>query len=225
MDFKILTVDDQKAIAAVKAPAVPGVSAEARTIRHLISTENIDRDGDVVELGGWNFEEYNQNPVVLWGHDHGRPAIARNVSLERTERGLEAVTQFPTSGLYELADTVFALNAAGVLKSWSVGFIPEEFENAPDGKGRRYRKQKLLEYSSVNVPANMEAVNMALQKGLVNARMLDMLGWAKGIAPPAIDADHIGAEFQKGLLSLEFEAARQRLRSARYANGRSNRTS
>jgi len=206
-------------------PEIKSIDETTRTIAHLISTESPDEDGDVIETKGWDFSKFEKNPIVLFAHRRDEPPIGRAIRIEATARGIEASTQFPPKGVNPDADIVYEMNRLGYLKTWSVGFIPHEWEPMSSGKGQRFRRQTLYEYSSVPLPANPEAMNLAISKGLVNARMLDMLGWAKGaaIAPaPAVD---IGVEFQKGLLSMEFEAARQRLRSARHVNGKGNRTS
>jgi len=36
----------------------------------IISTEDIDRAGEIVRQDGWDFTNYKNNPIVLWGHDY-----------------------------------------------------------------------------------------------------------------------------------------------------------
>ena len=36
----------------------------------VISTDNEDRHGEIVDQNGWELENYMSNPVVLWGHNH-----------------------------------------------------------------------------------------------------------------------------------------------------------
>ena len=43
----------------------------------VISSEEVDRHGDVVAAAGWRLAEYRQNPVLLWAHDYTRPVIGR----------------------------------------------------------------------------------------------------------------------------------------------------
>lgn len=157
-------------------PTVKKIDIDKRTIEHIISTGTEDRDGDTINPKGWILDEFLKNPVVLFGHCHDMPPIARAVKLKASENGLEALTQFPPKFVYPLADTVFEMNRLGYLRSWSVGFDPEKF-TVRDNGGTAFEEQKLLEYSSVPVPANPEAVNLAVSKGIMTDKMLDIFGW------------------------------------------------
>jgi len=145
-------------------PTLLKTDAKERTIRHLISTERPDRDGDIIDAEGWDFGEFQKNPVVLFAHRADIPPIGRATELRKTPRGIEAKTQFPPYGVCEFADKIFELNRLGYLRSWSVGFIPKRWEPRRDDAGRIrgniYREQVLVEYSSVPVPSNAEAVNL-----------------------------------------------------------------
>lgn len=159
-------------------PTVKKIDEDARTIEHVISTGVEDRDGDTINPRGWILDEFLKNPIVLFGHRHDMPPIARAVKLKASEKGLEALTQFPPKGVSDLADTVFDLNRLGFIRSWSVGFDPVKFTTRDDG-GIAFEEQKLLEYSSVPVPANIDAVNLAVQKGIMTEKMLKLFGWQK----------------------------------------------
>lgn len=159
-------------------PAVKKIDIDKRTIEHVISTGVEDRDGDIINPKGWILDEFLKNPVVLFGHRHDLPPIARAVKLRAGEDGLETLTMFPPKGISQVSDTVFDLNRLGYLRSWSVGFDPVEFNIREDG-GINFIEQKLLEYSSVPVPANPDAVNLAVSKGIMTDKMLDIFGWDK----------------------------------------------
>jgi HK97 family phage prohead protease len=159
-------------------PEVKKIDVDKRTVEHVISTGSEDRDGDTINPKGWILDEFLKNPVVLFGHRHDMPPIARAVKLKASENGLEALTQFPPKGISQLADTVFEMNRLGYLRSWSVGFDPEKFTMRENG-GMDFEEQKLLEYSSVPVPANPEAVNLAVSKGIMTDKMLELFEWQK----------------------------------------------
>src|ERR1700712_2550300 len=36
----------------------------------IISTEDVDRAGEIVRQDGWELTNYKNNPIVLWGHDY-----------------------------------------------------------------------------------------------------------------------------------------------------------
>ena len=52
----------------------PG-DAENYIIRGVFSTGTEDRQGDIVVQNGWILNEFLQNPVVLFTHDHWQPAV------------------------------------------------------------------------------------------------------------------------------------------------------
>ena len=160
-------------------PIVKKIDEDARTIEHIISTGTEDRDGDTINPKGWILDEFLKNPVVLFGHRHDLPPIARAVKLKASEKGLEALTLFPPKGISPVSDTVFDLNRLGFIRSWSVGFDPVKFSMIEDG-GLAFEEQRLLEYSSVPVPANIDAVNLAVQKGIMTDKMLELFEWNKG---------------------------------------------
>ncbi len=41
----------------------------------VISTDEIDRHGGVIQAQGWQLDAYLNNPVFLWAHDYSRPVI------------------------------------------------------------------------------------------------------------------------------------------------------
>ena len=45
----------------------------------VLSTDEVDRHGDVIATVGWNLDSYRKNPVFLWAHDYARPVIGRAV--------------------------------------------------------------------------------------------------------------------------------------------------
>ena len=83
----------------------------------------------------------------------------------------------------ELSREVWALVEKGVLSAWSVGFIPEEWEPGPEGKGFSVTKWDLLEYSCVPVPANFQALTHELKSRRITAPAL-----VKSLAPLGFEA-------------------------------------
>ena len=143
-----------------------GVAAEALAekatgpVTFVLSTDDVDRHGDVVSADGWRLEAYLRNPVLLWAHDYRHPAIGRAVSLWTEPHRLLAKMEFaPTAFAQEVA----ALYACGFQWGVSVGFRPIRWEERRDSRtgaylGLRYLEQELLEVSAVPVPANRQAL-------------------------------------------------------------------
>ena len=152
-------------------PKRKAVDEAARTIEFVVSTAARDRDGDIIEPGGWRTEQYMRNPVVLWAHDAGQPPVAKALSVEVRDGALMAVAQFTDAETYAFGDTVFRLYAGGYLNAVSAGFMPISAEPFEDGGVRGYRisDQELWEFSAVPVPANPEAL-VAAKSAKVNMR-------------------------------------------------------
>ncbi len=133
-----------------------GKEATAGPLVFVASTGEVDRHGDTVAPGGWRLDAYRDNPVVLWAHDYGEPAIGRAEAVWSDGRALRARLEFAPT---EFAGQVERLYRQGYQKGVSVGFRPLRFEERRDPVngaflGIRFLEQELLEISAVPVPAN-----------------------------------------------------------------------
>lgn len=130
-----------------------------RTITHWISKNSVDRGGDVVLPEGIKTTNYKKNPIVLFNHHPFYP-IAHNAWLKTKEDGKLALTEFSTT---PFADDIFQLNIEKVLNAWSIGFIPNKWDFDEKSKTTTYTDIELLEYSSVSLPMNQDAVTEGLK--------------------------------------------------------------
>ena len=129
-------------------------------ITFVLSTDEVDRHGDIVTAEGWRLDAYRRNPVVLWAHDYRRPAIGRAVEVWAEPHRLMGRLEFAPG---PFAQEVAELYRAGFQCGVSVGFRPIKFEQRRDEKtggflGFRFLQQELLEVSAVPVPANASAL-------------------------------------------------------------------
>lgn len=142
------------------------IDKEAGIYEVMISTESLDRQGDIVRASGGQFENYLKNPVVLLGHDYSDLPIAKTLEIGVIPGiGIQAKFQFPENGLYEKADTTRKLWDAGFLNAASIGFSPLKSINLDPNKPwgpQDYIEWELLEWSIVTVPANQDALRLAL---------------------------------------------------------------
>ena len=139
-------------------------------IRSVITTVDPDRVGDVVVPAGLrNADEYLLNPVVLWAHNRSQfPPIGVCEWLDVQPRRVVAETRFAEG--VRFAEDVFRLFDLGVLKGWSIGFVPRRTKRVPGPGGQvslRVDEWDLLEYSAVPIPENPGALTVAIEKGLV----------------------------------------------------------
>tara|TARA_R110002051_G_scaffold319494_1_gene403640 strand:+ start:1161 stop:2024 length:864 start_codon:yes stop_codon:yes gene_type:complete len=149
-----------------------------RTVTAKISTTSIDRDGEVLLPSGIDLKDFRKNPVVLLNHDQGGLPVGRALSVKRQSDGIIAEVQFAErpaghpSSVEWIPDTVFNLFQQGILKAFSVGFIPLEMREPTDKDYKKFgddvrnviSKWSLLEFSVVNVPANQDALVLQVAK-------------------------------------------------------------
>ena len=152
----------------------------------IISTEDLDRSGEIVRQNGWEMTNYKNNPIVLWGHDYYSLPIGVCLETYQTEsHGVPATGAkgvFLSADINPLAQQVrklyeFGLKAGeGVGCTTSVGFIPKEFD---EGNRAVITKAELLEFSFVPVPAN-QGVGPARGRSITFAEArslgIDMVG-------------------------------------------------
>lgn len=143
-----------------------------RKYEFTASTSAVDRDGEVVEVEGWDLKNFKKNPVIMYAHDYRSLPIGRAPKIRVSDGKLKNTVEFPPEGTYEFADIVERLVKEGYLKTESVGFIPKEWKDGDDKKSpkRTYTKQELLEISIVPVPSNPNAISDAVNDGVITAK-------------------------------------------------------
>ncbi len=148
------------------------VDARRMRVRSVITTAQVDRAGDiVVSTGLKNKDEFLMNPVVLWAHNRAQfPPIGACEWLDIQPTRVVAETRFAQG--VPFAEDVFRLFEQGILRGWSIGFVPRRAYRTAGVKGTRVEEWDLLEYSAVPIPENPGALTVALEKGLVKDRAL-----------------------------------------------------
>ncbi len=160
---------------------IDDVSPGERSVVAKINTAAVDRYRTVIDPMGADLEAYRKNPVVLWEHGldptRGMLPCGRNVWVKprKAERDLIAKTVFNDD---EFGRSIFELYKSGCLRSFSVRALagrencspptPAEIRARPELAECEwmYRSWELLEYSSVAVPGNQEALALAVSRGL-----------------------------------------------------------
>lgn len=147
-----------------------------RTLEFVGSTEDKDREGDIIMASGWQLKQYKRNPVFMWAHNYDDPPIGKATKVWANDGKLRFHVQFAEKEEYEFADTIYKLYKGGYLRASSVGFIPiesellevkEDEDNFFSHRPTRFLKQELLELSGCPVPANPNALAEARAKGLI----------------------------------------------------------
>ncbi len=152
-----------------------------RQYEFTASTADMDRDGEVIDVSGWDLKNFKKNPVIMFAHAYNTLPIGKATKIGVKDGKLMDVVEFPPEGTYEFADTVARLVDAGYLKTQSVGFIPKKWEDGDfdeDDKKkprRTYTKQELLEISIVPVPSNPNALMNAVKDGVITTKQFEAL--------------------------------------------------
>ena len=152
-------------VTKVVTAAVRKVDAAAGTVEAVLSTEAVDRDGDIIRQAGWDLKHFNAHPVLLSSHDY---SSLQSIIGEWRDVRVEGKQLVGTAHYYRNegnreADWGFTLASKGQA-AYSVGFIPDMDKAVAlkDSEGffphYEYNGQELLEVSQVSIPSNPEAL-------------------------------------------------------------------
>jgi len=156
---------------------IKGIDEDEGTLTALISTGAKDRMGESLDPMGLNKKNFDKNPVVLFGHQYDQPPIGKALWVKKSVEGVTAKVKFAPT---KFAQEIFELFKGGFMRAFSVGFIPN-MEKIAEGDGKKQPRTtfldwELLEFSAVPVPANPEAIALAVKQGiLTDANLKSMM--------------------------------------------------
>jgi len=189
----------------VRPTALKLLNEQEGLISAVVSTEDVDRDGDIVRQNGWDLTHFSTHPILLSSHNYR--GLTNQIG-EWTQMKVEGTELVGEAKYYigegnEEADWGFKLASKG-RAAFSVGFVPDmsKAKQIEDNGNLSYefQGQELLEVSQVTVPSNPQALQamkgMNLHPG-VEGLVEEMLGdMAKELVevqlpPEPIDIDAI----------------------------------
>jgi hypothetical protein len=160
-----------------------------------ITTEEIDREGEVVIARGMNDSHFKLNPLVTFQHSYCTPPVGKCLWRKKANdgqlRGVKARTQCPKrpDGWQDdewRPETILQLIQAGMLQGKSVGFVrlkshaPSSHEIAANPEmaqvSRIIDEWLLIEYACTFLPMNQSALVEAVSKSAVKPAILSVLG-------------------------------------------------
>ncbi len=176
-----------------------------------ITTRAVDRDGEIVEPDGIVLTDYMKTPVVLYCHKyHDGLPIGRCAWIKSDAKGLIAKTIYAN---HKEADDLYNYRKDGFPMAKSIGFVPLETENLDPKKSggahRRYPKSILLEYSDVPVPSNPDAVEIAINKGILLKEDAIELGYLELVEEKIIDPSETKEEKEAETKTMEKESIKK----------------
>lgn len=140
---------------------------------YVLSDETVDRAGDIIRASGWDLTNFLKNPIALFGHSHSF-VIGRWSDVKVRGKQLIGRLNLLPEGVSQRLDELRAAVSAGVLRSISVGFLPDP-ESAEPNKhgGYTFGRAELTEASLVAVGMNPNSLQIAKSLNLsADARAL-----------------------------------------------------
>lgn len=141
---------------------------ERRSARFVMSTEEVDRYGDIIVTEGIDLTLFLTNPVApLFHRSSSQFPVGTWSNIEKKTRGrpprLEGDLEFFDEGDYDAADIAARLVSKGKMRAVSIGFMPgDEIDDIRDSDGHfigyKFVESELLECSLVQIPANPGAL-------------------------------------------------------------------
>jgi HK97 family phage prohead protease len=152
----------------IKLPADAGTDA---VVEFIASNDKLDRYDEVIDAKGWQLDNYKRNPVFQNSHKYGDICFTLGKSVLTEVRGNALVQRILFAvDINPIAKLAYDLYRQKFLNAVSVGFIPIRWEtgSAESPYRRKYLEQELLELSAVSIPANPDALQLAVKAGAVD---------------------------------------------------------
>lgn len=159
-----------------------------RVVSFRSSTPDLDRHGTRVLPMGIQTENYDRNPIFLWGHDGygglvGGPSIesviGRTIGHQKSREAFDHDVEFVPADVNPKAEMALRLVQLDFLGPTSIGFEPKRFHEEAQQRGAApdappvvvFDEVDLLEVSLVPIPSNPHA--QALARAMYRAGGLD----------------------------------------------------
>ena len=140
-------------------------------ISAIVSTESVDRDGDIIRQDGWDLRHFTAHPVLLSSHNYRglTNQIGEWTSMAVVGKELIGEARYYIGQGNPEADWGFFL-AGRDKAAFSVGFMPDMAQAKElQGEGKtsyEFKAQELLEVSQVTVPSNRQSLQAMKGIGL-----------------------------------------------------------
>lgn len=144
-EIKAVSQDSEK-------PNTLFIEGYASFYQNDIGMKEVDRDQEIVNIDGMDISAYQKNPVLLWNHDWSE-VRGKVISISKDSKGLyvKAEMQRLTGKEADFENVLY-----GNVKSFSIGFIPMEYqylENAVE-----ITQSEMIELSIAPVQSNRSAL-------------------------------------------------------------------
>ena len=173
VDIQMVTQDESK-------PNTLYIEGYASFYKNDLGIKEVDRDQEIVNVEGMDVSAYSNNPVLLWNHEWDR-VCGKVINITKDQNGLLVKAEMQRlTGREDYFENVLY----GNVKSFSIGFIPHEYEYLDDAI--EITKSEMIELSIAPVQSNRSAlfqvigtkslaVDNAMLKTLLNIEEKDKL--------------------------------------------------
>jgi HK97 family phage prohead protease len=158
-------IDHMKAVVEEAKQAMKKLQIEAKLLSNnagkyqfVISTDQVDRQNEVIDQNGWDFSNWLANPVIIDSHRYDSIDDIIGVGIGepiRLANGWAVDIQFADTPKGQRAKTLVDSN---MLRTVSVGF--RSLKRSPVNGVVKHTAMELLEVSLVAIPANPGAVRI-----------------------------------------------------------------
>lgn len=133
-------------------PNILYIEGYASFYQNDIGMKEVDRDQEIVNIDGMDISAYQKNPVLLWGHEWNKPC-GKVISINKDGNGLfvKAEMQRLTGREADFENVLY-----GNVKSFSIGFIPMEYQYLEDAV--EITQSEMIELSIAPVQSNRSAL-------------------------------------------------------------------
>jgi HK97 family phage major capsid protein/HK97 family phage prohead protease len=142
---------------------------DERIVKGIASTPTPDRSNDIVLPEG---AQFSLPMPLLSQHGHDYP-IGQVIEAKVTKKGIE-ITAKIAKGI-DYVDRAWAQIKSGLVRGFSIGFRPMEYEEHKNanGFGYTFKSYEIFEISAVTIPANAEAT-ISMVKSIATSGVTDL---------------------------------------------------
>lgn len=131
----------------------------------VANEESEDRQGDIIQVAGWELRNFKSNPVLMFSHDYHIAPVGVVPKVWTEGKQLLNTVKFDMDD--PLAAFLKGKYERKFMRAESVGFKPLEFEERKvRGESMMpsftFKRQELLEISLVSIPAHPRALQKAM---------------------------------------------------------------
>lgn len=152
---------------------LPGENADIS----VVSSEEVDREGELIYADSLDWSEFQKNPVVAFNHNYKIPPVGKSLWQKKVNKSWKAKTQYSRRPKTHPADkewfpeSIFHLIKEQMLPGKSIGALCKRREPTVEekttypGVRKVVEKAFIFEYSVVPIGMNKSAVTEAISKG------------------------------------------------------------